>query len=100
VRKENSEPIDAGGLDDPAKQFREFAAECVELAQTAHSPEKREVYLEMARTWDEMALRRKKRLQRDWARGISLLNEYFISISSGGKVCADTLPVIELKNGA
>jgi hypothetical protein len=54
----------------------------------------------MARTWDEMALRWEKKLQRDWARGISLLNEYFISISSGGKVCADTLPVIELKNGA
>jgi hypothetical protein len=52
----------------------------------------------MARTWDEMALRWEKRLQRDWARGISLLNEYFISISSGGKT--DTLPVIELKNGA
>jgi len=47
VRKENSEPIAAGGLNDPAKQFREFAAECVELAQTVYSPEKCNLYLEM-----------------------------------------------------
>jgi len=62
VRKENSEPIAAGGLNDPAKQFREFAAECVELAQTAHSPQKRDVYLEMARIWREMALRWEKKI--------------------------------------
>jgi len=62
VRKENSEPVAAGGLDDPAKQFREFAAECMELAQTAHSPEKRNVYLEMARVWHQMALRWEKKI--------------------------------------
>ena len=62
MRKENSEPIAAGGLNDPAKQFREFAAECVELAQTAHSPEKRDLCLEMARVWREMALRWEKKI--------------------------------------
>ena len=61
MRKENSEPVAAGGLDDPAKQFREFAAECMELAQTTHSPEKRNVYLEMARVWHQMALRWEKK---------------------------------------
>jgi hypothetical protein len=62
VQKENSEPIAAGGLDDPAKQFREFAAECMELAQTTRSPEKRMVYLEMARVWHQMALRWEKKI--------------------------------------
>jgi len=62
VQKENSEPIAAGGLDDPAKQFREFAAECMELAQTTRSPEKRRVYLEMARVWHQMALRWEKKI--------------------------------------
>jgi len=62
VRKENSEPIAAGGLNDPAKQFREFAAECVELAQTVYSPEKCNLYLEMARVWHEMALRWEKKI--------------------------------------
>jgi hypothetical protein len=57
VHNENSEPIAAGSLDDPAKQFREFAAECMELAQATRSPEKRSVYLEMARVWHQMALR-------------------------------------------
>jgi hypothetical protein len=68
VRNENSEPIVAGSLDDPPKQFREFAAECMELAQTTRSPEKRNVYLEMARVWHQMALRWEKRLQRGSAK--------------------------------
>jgi hypothetical protein len=62
VRNENSEPIAAGSLDDPAKQFREFAAECMELARTARSLEKRKVYLEMARVWHQMALRWEKKI--------------------------------------
>ena len=33
---------------EPSKVFREFAIECMELAQTASSPEKRAVYLKMA----------------------------------------------------
>jgi len=69
VRKENSEPIAAGGLDDPTKQFREFAAECVGLAQTAHSPEKRNLYLEMARVWREMALRWEKKIAEGLVKG-------------------------------
>ena len=35
------EPFAAGGLDNPAAQFREFTAECLELAQRTRSPEKR-----------------------------------------------------------
>ena len=34
--------------------FREFASECVELAQTAPSPEKHALYLKMARVWHQM----------------------------------------------
>jgi len=60
VQKENS--IATEGLDDPAKQFREFAAECVALAQAAHPTEKRNLYLEMARVWHEMALRWEKKI--------------------------------------
>ena len=36
------------GIDDPLKHLREFAAECMELAQTTPSPEKRMMYLKMA----------------------------------------------------
>jgi len=63
--RKSSEPIAAGGLDNPSGQFREFAAECLELAQTTLSLEKRSLYLEMARVWFQMALRWEKRLQRD-----------------------------------
>ena len=69
MQKENSEPIAAGGLDDPAKQFREFAAECMELAQTTRSPEKRRVYLEMARVWHQMALRWEKKIAEGLVKG-------------------------------
>ena len=62
VRNENSEPIAAGSLDELAKQFRDFAAECMELARTARSLEKRKVYLEMARIWHQMALRWEKKV--------------------------------------
>ena len=41
--------------------FREFAAECMELAQTASSPEKRALYLKMASVWHEMAQRWEKK---------------------------------------
>ena len=61
--RKSSEPIAAGGLDNPSGQFREFAA--LELAQTTLSLEKRSLYLEMARVWFQMALRWEKRLQRD-----------------------------------
>jgi hypothetical protein len=33
---------------EPSTLFREFAAECMELAQTAPSPEKHALYLKMA----------------------------------------------------
>jgi hypothetical protein len=58
--KKTREPVAAGGLDNPAAQFREFTAECLELAKTTVSPEKRRLYLEMARVWFQMALRWKK----------------------------------------
>jgi len=40
---------------DPATLFREFAAECIELAQMASSPEKHTLYLKMASVWHQMA---------------------------------------------
>ena len=47
--KKAREPFAAGGLDNPAAQFREFTKECLELAQRTRSPEKRLVYLDLAR---------------------------------------------------
>jgi hypothetical protein len=41
--------------------FREFAAECAELAQGNSSPEKRTLYLKMASVWHQMALRWEKK---------------------------------------
>jgi len=46
------------GMDDPPTQLREFAAECMELAQTTPSPEKRMMYLKMAALFHQMARRR------------------------------------------
>jgi len=43
------------GMDDPPTQLREFAAKCVELAQTTPSPEKRMMYLKMAALFHQMA---------------------------------------------
>jgi hypothetical protein len=56
---EEHEPI----LDacNPATLFREFAAECMELAQTNSSPEKRALYLNMAGVWHQMARRWEKK---------------------------------------
>jgi hypothetical protein len=44
----------------PPTLFREFAAECMELAQTA-TPEKRALYLKMASAWHQMAQRWEKK---------------------------------------
>ena len=42
---------------EPATLFREFAAECIELAQTNTSPEKRALYMKMAaRGWSAAKL--------------------------------------------
>jgi len=38
-----------------------FAAECMELAQTASSPEKHVMYLKMASVWFQMAQRWEKK---------------------------------------
>jgi len=46
---------------DPATLFREFAAECIELAQTASSPEKHTLYLKMGSVWHQMAQRWEER---------------------------------------
>ena len=45
----------------PCTLFREFAAECMELAQTTPTPEKRLLYLKMARVWHQMAQRWEKK---------------------------------------
>ena len=57
--KENNDPT-FEGLNAPTL-FREFAAECVELANAA-SPEKRKLYMKMASVWHQMAKR--------WERGV------------------------------
>jgi hypothetical protein len=46
---------------EPPMLFREFAAECMELAQTASSPEKHALYLKMASVWHRMAQRWEKK---------------------------------------
>ena len=46
---------------EPSMLFREFAAECMELVQTASSPEKRVLYMKMASAWFEMAQRWEKK---------------------------------------
>jgi len=43
---------------DPSTLFREFAVECMELAQT--NPEKHTLYLKMASVWHQMAQRWEK----------------------------------------
>ena len=58
--KKTREPFAAGGLDNPAAQFREFTAECLELAEKARSPERRRVYLDLARVCFKLALRCEK----------------------------------------
>ena len=45
----------------PSTLFREFAAECMESAQTASSPEKRALYMKMASVWFQMAQRWEKK---------------------------------------
>ena len=46
---------------DTATLFREFAAECIELARTASSPEKHALYVKMASVWFQMAQRWEKK---------------------------------------
>jgi len=48
---------------EPATLFREFAAECIELAQTASSPAKHALYTRMASAWHQLAQRWEKRSQ-------------------------------------
>jgi acid phosphatase class B len=57
--KESNGPSFEGCV--PATLFREFAAECMELAQTNCSPEKRALYLKMASVWHQMAQRWEKK---------------------------------------
>jgi len=58
--KENNGP-EFEGLNPPTL-FREFSAECMDLAQTAPTPKKRTLYMKMASVWHQMALR--------WERGV------------------------------
>jgi hypothetical protein len=48
---------------DPSTLFREFAADCMELAQTNSSAEKRALYLNMASIWHQMAQRWEKKTE-------------------------------------
>jgi hypothetical protein len=57
--KENNGPT-FEGLNAPTL-FREFAAECMQLAQTTPVPEKRAMYLRMASVWHQMAQRWEKK---------------------------------------
>jgi hypothetical protein len=59
-RKKTTSPPLRGGSE-PSTLFRDFAAECMELAQTTPSPEKRTLYLKMASIWHQMAQRWEKR---------------------------------------
>jgi hypothetical protein len=46
---------------EPSTLFRQFATECIELAQTAPSPEKHTLYLKMASAWHRIAQRWEKK---------------------------------------
>jgi acid phosphatase class B len=46
---------------EPSTLFREFAAECAQLAKTAPTPDKRALYLRMASVWHQMAQRWEKK---------------------------------------
>ena len=57
---ENNDPTFEGL--NPPTLFPEFATECMELAQTIPTPEKRSLYMKMASLWHQMAQR--------WERGV------------------------------
>jgi len=57
--KENNGPTFEGL--DPPTLFREFASECMELARTTPTHEKRTLYLKMASVWHQMAQRWEKK---------------------------------------
>jgi hypothetical protein len=46
---------------EPSTLFREFAAECMELAQTGSSPVKQALYMKMASVWFQLAQRWEKK---------------------------------------
>ena len=58
-KEKNGEPTFEGL--EPSTLFREFAAECMELAQTIRSHEKRALYLKMASVWHQLAQRWEKK---------------------------------------
>ena len=66
----NGMPKENNGLTfegcEPSTLFREFAAECMELAQTAPTPEKHALYLRMASVWHQMAQRWGKKGESGW----------------------------------
>jgi hypothetical protein len=39
-----------------AKQFQEYAEECLDWAKSARSDQEREIFLQMAQTWMEAAI--------------------------------------------
>jgi hypothetical protein len=65
VPKDNNNTYEDRG---PSTVFREFAAECTQLAKTAPTPDKRALYLRMASVWHSMAIRweKKREAEGDW----------------------------------
>jgi hypothetical protein len=61
MSKENNDPTFEGC--EPPTLFRTFAAECMELAQSIATPQKRALYLKMASVWHQMAQRWEKKGQ-------------------------------------
>jgi hypothetical protein len=59
MSEENNGPTFEGLY--PSALFREFAAECIELARTTQTSEKRALYLKMAGVWHQMAQRWEKK---------------------------------------
>jgi hypothetical protein len=60
MAKKTREPIAGGEFDNPAARFRGFTAECLELALKTDLPEKRQVYLDLARVCFQLAFRWEK----------------------------------------
>ena len=49
----------------PPTLVRQFAAECMELAENTLSPEKRALYLKMASVWHQIAIRSEIKAKQD-----------------------------------
>ena len=62
-RERNEQEVGFASCDVKADYFAAPKTECMELAQTKSSPEKRALYLKMACVWHQMAQRWEKKSQ-------------------------------------